>query len=64
MINLFICKRSIIKTQSKRSISIKKREDVETKHSKDSKAFIEYSNVMDDVYKNTEQYNQKNPLKN
>ena len=27
------------------------------KHFKDSKAFIEYSNYMDDIYKNIEEYN-------
>ena len=36
---------------------IKKREDVGTKHFNDSKAFIEYSNNMDDIYKNIEEYN-------
>ena len=36
---------------------IKKREDVGTKHFNDSKAFIEYSNDMDNIYKNIEEYN-------
>ena len=27
------------------------------KHLNDSKAFIEYSNDMDDIYKNIEEYN-------
>ena len=36
---------------------IKKREDVGTKHFNDSKAFIENSNNMDDIYKNIEEYN-------
>ena len=36
---------------------IKKCEDVGTKHFNDSKAFIEYSNNMDDIYKNIEEYN-------
>ena len=36
---------------------IKKCEDVGTKHFSDSKAFIEYSNNMDDIYKNIEEYN-------
>ena len=36
---------------------IKKREDIRAKHFKDSKDFIEYSNVMDHIYKNTEEHN-------
>ena len=36
---------------------IKKREDVGTKYFNDSKAFTEYSNNMDDIYKNIEEYN-------
>ena len=36
---------------------IKKREPVETKHFNDSKHFIEYSNNMNDIYKNIEEYN-------
>ena len=36
---------------------IKKCEDVGTKHFNDSKAFIEYSNTMDDIYKKIEEYN-------
>ena len=36
---------------------IKKREDVGTKHFNDSKDFIEYSNDMDHIYKNIEEYN-------
>ena len=35
----------------------KKREDVGTKHFKDSKAFIEYSEDTYDIYKNIEEYN-------
>ena len=31
-------------------------EDVETKHFNDSKAFIEHSNNMDDLYKDIEEY--------
>ena len=37
--------------------SIEKQEDVGTKHFNDSKAFIEYFNDMDDIYKNIEEYN-------
>ena len=40
-----------------KQILIKKREDVGTKHFNDSKAFIEYSNDVNDVYKNIEEYN-------
>ena len=36
---------------------IKKREDVRIKHLNDSKAFIKYSECMDDVYKNIDDYN-------
>ena len=39
---------------------IKKHEDVGTKHFNDSKAFIEYSNNMNDIYKNIEDYNPNN----
>ena len=43
--------------EAKYQFLIKKREDVGTKHVNDSKAFIEYSNNMDDTYKNIEEYN-------
>ena len=36
---------------------IKKRKSTGLNHFNDSKAFIEYSNEMDDIYKNIEQYN-------
>ena len=36
---------------------INKREKVELDHFNDSKAFIEYSNGMQDIYKNIEKYN-------
>ena len=36
---------------------IKKRERVDVNHFNDSKAFIEYSNDMHDVYKNIDEYN-------
>ena len=42
--------------ESKNQFLIKKREGVETKHFNDSKSFIEYSNNMDDIYKNIEEY--------
>ena len=36
---------------------IKERESTELKHFNDPKAFIEYSNDMQDVYKNIDEYN-------
>ena len=36
---------------------INKRESTRLKHLNDSKAFIEYSNNMDDIYKNIEEHN-------
>ena len=36
---------------------IHKRESAGSKHLNDCKAFIEYSNDMDDIYKNVEEYN-------
>ena len=35
---------------------IKKREDVGVKHLNDSKAFIEHSNITDDIYNNFDDY--------
>ena len=43
--------------ETKHRFLIKKREDVQTKHFNDSKAFIEYSNNMYDVYKRIEEHN-------
>ena len=42
---------------------IKKREVVGPKHFNDSKAFIEYSNDMADIYKNIEEYNRNKKSK-
>ena len=36
---------------------INKKENTDLKYLIDSKAFIEYSNNMDDIYKNIEEYN-------
>ena len=36
---------------------IKKREDAGIKHLNDSNAFIECSNIMDDIYENIDMYN-------
>ena len=41
---------------------INKTETTDFKHLNDSKAFIEYSNDTDDIYRNIEEYNpNKNP---
>ena len=42
-------------SSAKYQFLIKKREDVGTKHFNDSKAFIEYSNDMGDIYKNIQE---------
>ena len=52
--NIFVLKRSI---SSKISNLINKREGVAINHFKDHKAFIEYSNVMRNIYKNINHYN-------
>ena len=44
-------------SESKYEFLIKKRENVGIKHENDSNAFIEYSNTMDDVYENIDDYN-------
>ena len=47
-------------TEAKYQLLIKKREDIGTKHVLNvSKAFIEYSNNMDDIYKNIDEHNPK-----
>ena len=43
--------------EAKYQFLIKMREEVGTKHFNDPKAFIEYSNNLDDIYKNIEEYN-------
>ena len=43
--------------EAKYKFLIKKLEDVGTKHFNDSKAYIEYSNNIADIYKNIEGYN-------
>ena len=45
------------KIHIKQNININKREKVGLDHFSDRKAFIEYSNDMQDVYKNIEEYN-------
>ena len=44
-------------SEAKYEFLIKKREDVGKKHFNDSKAFIECSNTMDNVYENIDEYN-------
>ena len=43
--------------ETKYQFLINKRESTDSKHFSDSKAFIEYSNNMDDISKNIEEYN-------
>ena len=43
--------------KAKYQLLINKQECTSLKHFSDSKAFIEYSNDMDDIYKNIEEYN-------
>ena len=43
--------------EAKYQLLINKRESTGLKHLNDSKAFIEYSNGMDDIHKNIEEYN-------
>ena len=43
--------------EDKYQLLIKKRESIGLKYFNDRKAFIEYSNVMHDVYKNIDDYN-------
>ena len=49
--------------QPKYKILIKKREDSGVKHLNDQNAFIEYSNTMDDVYENINDYNSRRKRK-
>ena len=49
--------------EAKYRFLIKKRENVGTNHFNDSKAFIEYSRNMVDIYKNIEYYNPNETLK-
>ena len=49
--------------EAKYQLIINKRESAGLKHLNDPKAFIEYSNDMQDVYKNIEEYNIGNKSK-
>ena len=44
-------------SEAKYEFLIKKREDAGKKHFNDSKAFIECSNTLDNVYENIDEYN-------
>ena len=44
-------------SEHKYELLIKNRKNAGTKHLNDSKAFIECSNTMDDVYENIDDYN-------
>ena len=50
-------------SEPKYQFLIKKREDAGTKKLDDPSAFIEYSNTMDDVYSNIDDYNPKRKRK-
>ena len=50
--------------EAKYKFLINKRENTGLKHLNDPKAFIEYSNDMQDVYKNIEEYNVEKEQKN
>ena len=52
-----------IHTKQKFQFLINKRKYRSSKHLKDSKAFIEYLNNMDNIYKNIEEYNQNKKRK-
>ena len=49
--------------ETKHQFLINKREIAGLKHFNDSKAFIEYSNDMDDIFKNFEEYKPNKKLK-
>ena len=53
----FICFQDL--NELKYQFLIKKHEDVGIKHLNDSKAFIEYSQCMDDVYNNITTHQEK-----
>ena len=48
---------SVLKYMNLNLILINKRESTRLKHFNDPKAFIEYSNDMQNVYKNIDEYN-------
>ena len=50
-------------SKAKNKFLINKRESIGLRYLSHSKAFIEYSNDMDDIFKNIEEYNPNNKLK-
>ena len=50
-------------SEPKYEFLIRKRKDTGAKHFNDSNAFIEYSNTMDDVYENIDDYNPNRKIK-
>ena len=50
-------------SEPKYQFLIKKREDARIKNLNNPSAFIQYSNAMDDVYNNTDDYNPKRKRK-
>ena len=55
MIKIYIYTKDSCET--KYQFLINKRENKGSRHLNDSKAFIEYSNDIDDIYRNIEEYN-------
>ena len=55
MTDIYLCDKDPY--EAKYQFLIKKREDVGRKNFNDFKAFIEYSNSMNDYHKNIEDYN-------
>ena len=53
----------MLKIEANYQFLINKRESTSLKHFNDSKVFIEYSNHMDDIYKNIEEYNRNKKRK-
>ena len=49
--------------EAKYQFSVSKQESKDLKHFNDSKAFIEYSNDLDDIYKNIEEYDRNKKAK-
>ena len=58
-----ICLNSKDLNELKYQLLIKRREDAGIKHLNDPKAFIGYSNIMDDVYDNIDDYDPKRKQK-
>ena len=61
MIKLFLYANDPYK--AKYQCLINKKESTGLEYLNDSKAFIEYSNDMNEIYKNIEEYNRKKPEK-